>query len=88
MYLIQNSQAVKKDCGSQKGYGRVRNLKNQLLQIDPPTVVRCSLYYPIARSIRGTIVVFTEISISVFREMQNLFLKFRAPHKGLDKTCY
>ena len=30
--------------------GRVRNLKNQLLQIDPPTIVECSLWYPIARS--------------------------------------
>ena len=31
-------------------YGRVRNPKNQLLQIDPPTIVGCSLWYPIARS--------------------------------------
>ena len=29
---------------------RVRNPKNQLLQIDPPTIVGCSLWYPIARS--------------------------------------
>ena len=29
---------------------RVRNPKNQLLQIDPPTIVGCSLQYPIARS--------------------------------------
>ena len=35
----------------------------------------------------GTIVVFTEISILVFREMQILFLKFRAPHKEQDRTC-
>ena len=30
--------------------GRVRNPKNQLLQIEPPTIVGCSLWYPIARS--------------------------------------
>ena len=41
--LIQNSQAVKKVCGPEKGYGRVRNPKNQLLQINPPTIVGCSL---------------------------------------------
>ena len=35
----------------------------------------------------GTIVVFTEISILVFREMQKLFLKFCAPHKEQDRTC-
>ena len=29
---------------------RVRNPKHQLLQIDPPTIVGCSLWYPIARS--------------------------------------
>ena len=36
----------------------------------------------------GTIVVFTEILFSVSRKMQNLFFKFRAPHKGPDETCY
>ena len=36
----------------------------------------------------GTIVVFTEILFSVFRKMQTLFLKFRAPHIGPDETCY
>ena len=36
----------------------------------------------------GMIVVSTEILLSVSRKMQNLFLKFRAPHKGLDETCY
>ena len=30
--------------------GRVRNPKNQPLQIEPPTIVGCSLWYPIARS--------------------------------------
>ena len=30
--------------------GRVRNPKNQFSQIDPPTIVGCSLWYPIARS--------------------------------------
>ena len=29
---------------------RVRNPKNQVLQIEPPTIVGCSLWYPIARS--------------------------------------
>ena len=29
---------------------RVRNLKNHLLQIDLPTIMGCSLWYPIARS--------------------------------------
>ena len=29
--------------------GRVRNPKIQLLQIDLPTIVGCSLWYPIAR---------------------------------------
>ena len=36
----------------------------------------------------GMIVVFTEISFSVSHKMQDLFLKFRAPHKGPDETCY
>ena len=34
------------------------------------------------------LVVFTEISILVSCEMQNLFLKSHAPHKGSDKTYY
>ena len=39
--------------------------------------------------IGGTLVVaFTEISILAFREMQNIYLKYCAPHKGLDKTYY
>ena len=33
------------------------------------------------------VVVFTELSILVFREMQKLFLNFRAPHKEQDRTC-
>ena len=32
-------------------------------------------------------VVSTEISILVFRDMQKIFLKFRAPHKEQDRTC-
>ena len=37
----------------------------------------------------GTIVVFTEISFSEsHKPMQDLFLKFRAPHKRTDETCY
>ena len=35
---------------TQTSIARVRNPKNQLLQIDPPTIVGCSLWYPIARS--------------------------------------
>ena len=31
----------------------------------------------------GTIVFFTEISILIVHKMQNLFLKFPAPHTGL-----
>ena len=31
--------------------------------------------------------LFTELSILVFREMQKLFFKFRAPHKEQDRTC-
>ena len=44
-------------------------------------------HYKIHHETGGTIVVFTEISILVFREMQILFLKFRAPHKEQDRTC-
>ena len=29
---------------------RVRNPKNRLLQVNPPTIVGCSVLYPIARS--------------------------------------
>ena len=43
-------------------------------------------HYKIHHETGGTIVVFTEISILVFREMQILFLKFRAPHKEQDRT--
>ena len=70
--------------------GRVRNPKNQLLQIDPPTIVGCSLWYLIARSTmkpETRLLFFTEILILVFREMHKLFLKFRAPHKEQDRTC-
>ena len=34
------------------------------------------------------IVAFTEVSILVSCETQNLFLKFAAPIKGQDETCY
>ena len=65
--------------------------KNQLLQINPPTIVgmfHCSipLLDPPMKPV-GTIVVFTEILFSVSIKMQTLFLKFRAPHKGPDETC-
>ena len=36
----------------------------------------------------GMIVGFTEISFSVSHKMKDLFLKFRAPHKGPDETFY
>jgi len=36
----------------------------------------------------GMIVVFTEISIFISHEMQNLCLKFPAPRKGLNETCH
>jgi len=63
--------------------GRVCNPKNQLLQIDSSTIVGCSLGYPIART-ECTIVVFTEISLFVSQEMQNLFLNIGAPRIGPD----
>ena len=37
-------------CQAASIFARVRNPKNLLLQIDPPTIVGCSLWYPIATS--------------------------------------
>ena len=37
----------------------------------------------------GAIVIaFVEILLLIMDKIQNLFLKFRAPHTGLDETCY
>ena len=71
---------------------RVRNpKKSTFIYIDLPTIAECSLY-PTARSTQKPearlLSVFTELSILVSHEMQNLFSKFRAQHKGPDETCY
>jgi len=47
-----------------------------ILLLDPPWKTRC------------TIIVFTEMSLFVSHETQNLFLKIGAPHKGPSETCY
>ena len=49
VFLLDNKQLYLILCYT-KLIGRVRNPKNQLLQIDPPNIVGCSLWYPIARS--------------------------------------
>ena len=75
---------------TQTSIARVRSPKNQLLQIDPPTIVGCSLWYPIARSTmtpEAQLLSSQKYRFQYF-VMQNLFLKFCAPHKGANKTCY